>query len=79
LTTDLEQLNKLESSRKYLIKKFPILMKNYPESHVAIMNGKVVFAEPDLDVLLQKVIDKFGSTQGVLIDYITSKRQEIIV
>jgi len=72
-------LNRLESSRRYLVKRLPILMKNYPESYVAIVDGNVVLADPDLDVLLQKAKEKFGSTQGVLIDYITSKRQEIIV
>jgi len=79
VTTALEQLNRLENSREYLVRKLSILMKNYPEQYVAIVDGNVVFSDPDLDALLAKVKEKYGSTESVLIDYITSKRSEIIV
>lgn len=79
VSVGLDRLNELEESRKYLVKNISILMKNYPETYVAIVDGHVSLSDPDLDSLLEKVKQKCGSTRGVLIEYITPKQSEIVV
>jgi len=79
VSVGLDRLNELEKSREYLAKNLPILMKNYPESYVAIADGHVFLSDPDLDCLLQKVRERRGSTEGVLIEYITPKQSKIVI
>jgi hypothetical protein len=79
MSTELENLTKLEPSRQYLLKKMASLMKNHPDQYVAIADGNLVFADDSLDNLLSKVKDKFGNTQSVLIEYIASKHLQVVV
>ncbi len=79
MSSVLENLLKLEKSEKSLVKNMGSLMRQYPDKYVAIADGEVIFVDSDLDRLLTEVRGKFGTTEGVLIDYISSKQAQIVV
>ncbi len=79
MSSVLENLLKLEKSEKSLVKNMGSLMKQYPDKYVAIADGEVILVDSDLDKLLSEVRGKFGTTEGVLIDYISSKQAQIVV
>ncbi len=79
MTTVLENLTRLEKSEQTLVKDMGKLMKEYPNKYVAIADGQVIAADGDLDRLLAAVRNKLGTTEGVLIDYISSKQSQIVV
>lgn len=79
MTTVLENLTRLEKSEQALVKNMGKLMKEYPDKYVAIADGQVIVADSDLDRLLTAVKSKVGTTEGVLIDYISSKQSQIVV
>jgi len=79
MSTVLENLLKLEKSEKSLVKNMASLMREYPNKYVAIADGKVVFADSDLDKLLVAIRQEFGTTESVLIDYISTKQSQIVV
>jgi len=77
--SELEQLNRVEASTKYLVDNLAILRKKYPGQYVAIKDGKVVLTERDFDILLMKIKESGLSTQDILIDYIPAKGFRLFV
>ena len=72
----------LESGNKdleWFSKHYSNLKKKYPKKFVAVKNQSVVLVENKLDILIEKLREKFGDPNEFLIDFLPDERYILVV
>ncbi len=74
-----QKFEEMDKNENYALQKFTSLRKQYPDSYVGIADGEVKYSNENLEALLQQIREDRGSTEGVLVLFLPSKRSTIVV
>ncbi len=74
-----QKFEQMDKNEDYALQAFTTLRKRFPNQYVGIVEGEVKCSDENLEPLLEKIRADRGSTEGVLILFIPSKRVTIIV
>lgn len=74
-----KRFEQVELSKDYVVKRFAILQKNYPDLYIGLVDQQVRYSDKDLDTLLGKIVSERGSAEGVFVAFVPSKEPSIVV
>ncbi len=76
----IEVLEEFEQDMNWLNKNYDKLKNEHPEEHVAIFKGKVVDHDSNLNLLMERLEEKYPQESGrIVIEYVTTKKIELIL
>ena len=74
-----QKFDQAERNENYALSEFNGLRQRYPDTHIGIVDGEVKYHDKDLDTLLGQIRSDRGSTEGVFVLFVPSKRATIVV
>jgi len=78
-TLILEELQVGTKNLEWFSKNYSNLKKKYPKKFVAIKNQHIVLAENKLNILIEKLKQKFGNPNDFLIDFVPDEKFVLVV
>ena len=73
-----QKFQKAEENESYALNEFNKLRHRYPDMHVGIVDGEVKYHDKDIDTLLSQIRTDRGSTEGVFVIFVPSKRATVV-
>jgi len=74
-----QQFREAEKNENYALSQFNAMRSEYPDQYVGIVDGQVRYHDKNLDNLLTSIRSERGTTQGVLVLFVPSRRATIVV